>query len=112
MDVLFKQLDETLEAPAYARPGDAGLDLRAAEGGTLLPFERALVPCGIALAVPEGYAGLIIPRSGLGGTTGHLHRERPGPHRQRLPGETKVPLINLDPRRCSINEKGERIAHS
>ena len=49
MDVLFKQLDETLEAPDYARPGDAGLDLRAAEGGALLPFERALVPCGIAL---------------------------------------------------------------
>ena len=87
MDVLFKQLDETLEAPAYARPGDAGLDLRAAEGGTLLPFERALVPCGIALAIPEGYAGLIGYR-----------------------GEIKVPLINLDPTEVFNYEKGERIA--
>ena len=96
MDVLFKQLDETLEAPAYARPGDAGLDLRAAEGGTLLPFERALVPCGIALAIPEGYAGLIIPRRGLI-DSGYR-------------GEIKVPLINLDPTEVFNYEKGERIA--
>ena len=78
MEVLFKQLDETLEAPAYARPGDAGLDLRAAEGGTLLPFERALVPCGIALAIPEGYAGLIIPRSGLAARQGISIVNAPG----------------------------------
>ena len=97
MDVLFKQLDETLEAPAYARPGDAGLDLRAAEGGTLLPFERALVPCGIALAVPEGYAGLIIVNA-------------PGLIDSGYRGEIKVPLINLDPTEVFNYEKGERIA--
>ncbi|MCI8424855.1 MAG: dUTP diphosphatase, partial [Adlercreutzia sp.] len=63
MDVSYTLLDEALPAPAYAHPGDAGLDLRAAVGGTLEPFERRLVPCGFALAIPDGYAGLVIPRS-------------------------------------------------
>lgn len=63
MDVLFKQLDETLEAPAYARPGDAGLDLRAAEGGTLCHSSGHSCPAVSPLAVPEGYAGLIIPEA-------------------------------------------------
>ncbi len=110
MEVLFKQLDETLEAPAYARPGDAGLDLRAAEGGMLLPFERALVPCGIALAIPEGYAGLIIPRSGLAARQGISIVNAPGLIDSGYRGEIKVPLINLDPTETFNYEKGERIA--
>ena len=110
MEVLFKQLDETLEAPAYARPGDAGLDLHAAEGGTLLPFERALVPCGIALAIPEGYAGLIIPRSGLAARQGISIVNAPGLIDSGYRGEIKVPLINLDPTETFNYEKGERIA--
>ena len=104
MEVLFKQLDETLEAPAYARPGDAGLDLRAAEGGTLLPFERALV------AIPEGYAGLIIPRSGLAARQGISIVNAPGLIDSGYRGEIKVPLINLDPTETFNYEKGERIA--
>lgn len=68
------------------------------------------MPCGIALAVPEGYAGLIIPRSGLGGTTGHLHRDAPGLIDSGYRGEIKVPLINLDPTEVFNYEKGERIA--
>ena len=63
MDVLFKQLDETLEAPAYARPGDAGLDLRAAEGGTLLPFERALVPAVSPWPFPRAMRGSSFPEA-------------------------------------------------
>ena len=110
MEVLFKQLDETLEAPAYARPGDAGLDLRAAEGGTLLPFERALVPCGIALAIPEGYAGLIIPRSGLAARQGISIVNAPGLIDSGYRGEIKVILVNLDPHDSFDIHIGDRIA--
>ena len=60
-----KRLDETLDMPAYAYVGDAGLDLRAAEDAVLAPFERKLVSCGIAIAIPQGYAGFVLPRSGL-----------------------------------------------
>lgn len=57
MDVSITVLDEKLPAPQYAHPGDAGLDLRAAVAGTLNPFERMTVPCGFAMAIPDGYAG-------------------------------------------------------
>lgn len=81
-----------------------------AEGGTLLPFERALVPCGIALAIPEGYAGLIIPRSGLAARQGISIVNAPGLIDSGYRGEIKVPLINLDPTETFNYEKGERIA--
>ena len=63
--VPIKRLDETLEVPRYAYEGDAGVDLRAAEDFSLKPFERKLVPTGIAIALPRGYAGFVMPRSGL-----------------------------------------------
>ena len=63
--VPVQQLDAALPLPAYARDGDAGLDLYAAETVTLAPGARALVPTGIALAIPPGFAGLVLPRSGL-----------------------------------------------
>lgn len=110
MDVLFKRLDETLEAPAYARPGDAGLDLRAAEAGVLEPFERALVPCGVALAIPDGYAGFIVPRSGLAARHGISIVNAPGLIDSGYRGEIKVPLVNLDPNEAFSYEKGDRIA--
>lgn len=112
MDVLFKQLDETLEAPAYARPGDAGLDLRAAEGGTLLPFERALVPCGIALAVPEGYAGLIIPRSGLAARQGISIVNAPGLIDSGYRGRSRCRSSISIQRRCSITKRASASPNS
>jgi dUTP pyrophosphatase len=63
--VHIKRLDKGVELPAYAYEGDAGLDLRAAEDVILAPFERALIPTGLAIALPDGYAGFVQPRSGL-----------------------------------------------
>ena len=61
----IKRLDPTVELPTYAYEGDAGLDLRSNEDVTLAPFERRLVGTGLAIAIPEGYAGFVQPRSGL-----------------------------------------------
>lgn len=110
MDVSYTLLDSSLQAPAYAHPGDAGLDLRAAVAGVLQPFERALVPCGIALAIPDGYAGLVIPRSGLAAKHGVSIVNAPGLIDSGYRGEIKVTLVNLDPREPFLYEKGDRIA--
>ena len=80
--VPIKRLDETLEVPRYAYEGDAGVDLRAAEDFSLKPFERKLVPTGIAIALPRGYAGFVMPRSGL---AVDIYRQHAGTYRQRLP---------------------------
>lgn len=110
MDVSYTLLDEALPAPAYAHPGDAGLDLRAAVGGTLEPFERRLVPCGFALAIPDGYAGLVIPRSGLAAKHGISIVNAPGLIDSGYRGEIMVSLINLDGKQAFTFEKGDRIA--
>lgn len=110
MDVFFTLLDSSLQAPAYAHPGDAGLDLRAAAAGVLQPFERALVPCGIALAIPDGYAGLVIPRSGLAAKHGVSIVNAPGLIDSGYRGEVKVSLVNLDSHETFRYEKGDRIA--
>ena len=110
MDVSYTLLDEALPAPAYAHPGDAGLDLRAAVGGTLEPFERRLVPCGFALAIPDGYAGLVIPRSGLAAKHGISIVNAPGLIDSGYRGEIMVSLINLDGKQAFTFEKGARIA--
>lgn len=110
MDAMIHLLDETLLAPAYAHPGDAGLDLRAAEDGTLQPFERALVPCGFAMAIPEGFAGLVIPRSGLAAKHGISIVNAPGLVDSGYRGEIKVALVNLDAHESFSYKKGDRIA--
>lgn len=110
MDVLFKQLDETLEAPAYARPGDAGLDLRAAEGGHAFALRAGTRALRYRLGRSRGLCGAHHSPKRPGGTTGHLHRERPGLIDSGYRGEIKVPLINLDPTEVFNYEKGERIA--
>lgn len=110
MDVSIKCLDGGLPAPAYARPGDAGLDLRAAISGTLAPFERMTVPCGFAMAIPEGYAGLVIPRSGLASRHGVSIVNAPGLVDSGYRGEIMVVLVNLDPHEAFAFEKGDRIA--
>ena len=82
--------------PSYAYPGDAGVDLRAVESVSLAPFERALVPTGLAIAIPEGYAGFVQPRSGLAIKQGVTVLNTPGLIDSHYRGELKVALINLD----------------
>jgi len=95
--------------PAYARPGDAGLDLCAAEPVTLAPGARALVPTGIAVAIPPGYAGLVLPRSGLALRHGVTVLNAPGLIDAGYRGEVKVLLVNHD-REPAAFARGDRIA--
>lgn len=105
------RLDEGLELPAYAHAGDAGLDLRAtvavdvAAGGG-----RALVPTGIAVALPEGYAGFVLPRSGNALHRGLTVANAPGLIDCAYRGEVQVILLNTDPHEDVRIERGERIA--
>ena len=97
LPVPLHALDPGLAPPAYAQPGDAGADLRTAVDVTLAPGERALVPTGVALAIPEGHAGFVHPRSGLAVRHGLSVVNAPGTIDAGYRGEIKVPLINLDP---------------
>lgn len=106
----IKRLDPTVELPSYAYDGDAGLDLRSNEGVTLAPFERRLVGTGLAIAIPEGYAGFVQPRSGLALREGLSMANTPGLIDAHYRGELKVCAINLDPSKSIHIERGERIA--
>ena len=105
-----KRLDETLDMPAYAYVGDAGLDLRAAEDAVLAPFERKLVSCGIAIAIPQGYAGFVLPRSGLAAKHGISIVNAPGLIDSNYRGEIKAILVNLDAHNEFEIAHGDRIA--
>ncbi len=109
VEVLFESLNGA-EVPEYAMPGDAGADLRARVAVDLAPFQRALVPTGVALALPNGYVGLVHPRSGLAVKMGVTVLNAPGTIDAGYRGEIKVPLINLDPHEPVHFEPGERIA--
>ena len=106
----IKRLDPTVELPSYAYEGDAGLDLRAAESLTLQPGERRLVSTGLAIAIPEGYAGFVQPRSGLALKKGLSMANTPGLIDAHYRGELKVCAVNLDPKDPIQIERGERIA--
>jgi len=108
--VPIKRLADDLDLPAYAYPGDAGLDLRAAQSAVLMPFERAAIPCGIALGIPRGYAGFVLPRSGLAAKHGISIVNAPGLIDSDYRGEIKVILVNLDPHEPFEISKGDRIA--
>jgi len=108
--VAVLRLDPDLPLPAYARPGDAGLDLHAAETVTLKPGVRALVATGVALAIPEGYAGLVLPRSGLAVRHGVGVLNSPGLIDAGYRGELKVLLVNHDPATPVTVARGDRIA--
>lgn len=103
-------LDQGIDLPEYAYLGDAGVDLRATEDLQLAPFERALVPTGIAIALPSGYAGFVLPRSGLAIKHGISIVNAPGLVDSSYRGELKVALINLDPAQPFIVHRGDRIA--
>lgn len=106
----IKRLDPTVELPSYAYDGDAGLDLRSNEDVTLAPFERRLVGTGLAVAIPEGYAGFVQPRSGLALREGLSMANTPGLIDAHYRGELKACAINLDPSKSIHIERGERIA--
>lgn len=98
-----------LPAPAYAAPGDAGLDLRTVDGVTLFPGEKALVDTGFAIALPEGHVGLIHPRSGIAYKYGVTVLNTPGTIDAGYRGQVKVLLINFGDKVFNA-EPGDRIA--
>ncbi len=96
VQISLMRLDPELPAPSYAHPGDAGADLHSAVEVTLQPGERALVPTGIALALPEGLVALVHPRSGLAARHGISIVNAPGTIDAGYRGEVKVCLVNTD----------------
>ncbi|WP_099022775.1 dUTP diphosphatase [Mycolicibacterium palauense] len=104
------RLDPDLPMPERAHAGDAGVDLFSAQDLTLAPGRRALVPTGIAVAIPDGMVGLVHPRSGLAARVGLSIVNSPGTIDAGYRGEIKVSLINLDPSEPIVICRGDRIA--
>jgi dUTP pyrophosphatase len=110
LPVAIVRLDRDLPLPAYAHPGDAGADLMTSVDVSLAPGERALVPTGVALALPEGYVALVHPRSGLAARHGLSIVNTPGTIDAGYRGEIKVLLVNHDPAEPVELHRGDRIA--
>jgi len=109
-DLAVVRLDRELPLPSRAHDGDAGVDLFSAEDVELGPGQRALVPTGIAVAIPHGMVGLVHPRSGLAARVGLSIVNSPGTIDAGYRGEIKVALINLDPATPIVIRRGDRIA--
>jgi dUTP pyrophosphatase len=110
LEIQVQRLDPDLPLPAYAHPGDAGADLLTTVDVMLAPGERAMVPTGIAIALPEGYVALVHPRSGLAARHGLSIVNSPGTVDAGYRGEIKVMLINHDPVAPIELRRGDRIA--
>lgn len=110
LTVELKMLDEGIEAPSYAQPGDAGADLRSTIDLFLAPGERRLVPTGVAVALPFGTVGLIHPRSGLAAKHGITVVNAPGTIDAGYRGEIQVCLLNTDRDHGLAISRGDRIA--
>jgi dUTP pyrophosphatase len=108
--VEFKRLDPAVQLPRRARDGDAGLDLAANEDVKVGPGERAMVGTGLAVAIPPGYAGLVLPRSGLASRQGLTLANSPGLIDAGYRGEITIALVNLDPGQAVEVRRGDRIA--
>ena len=109
--VRIHRLDPGLPAPVYARPGDAGADLLAREDVVLAcGGGRSVVPTGVAVAIPEGYAGFVLPRSGLAARHGITCLNAPGLVDSGYRGELQVVLVNHDPAEDYAVRRGDRIA--
>lgn len=108
--VQIKMLDEGIEPPAYAKPGDAGADLRIVQDIDLAPGQRALVKTGLSLALPYGFVGLIHPRSGLAAKHGLTVVNAPGTVDAGYRGEVMVTLLNTDASEPITLKRGDRIA--
>ncbi|GLZ38761.1 dUTP diphosphatase [Actinokineospora sp. NBRC 105648] len=110
VEVLLTRMDPGVPVPSYARPGDAGLDLVTTADVVIAPGERVLVGTGVAIALPEGHAGFVHPRSGLAARLGLGVVNAPGTIDAGYRGEIKVCLINHDPRESIALRRGDRIA--
>jgi dUTP pyrophosphatase len=110
VDVLIVRLDPDLPLPAYALPGDAGFDICSRVDVTLAPGERVVVPTGLALALPDGYAAFVHPRSGLAARHGVTVVNAPGTIDAGYRGEVQVCLLNTDLRETVAVRRGDRIA--
>ena len=110
VEILIRRLDASVPLPSYAHPGDAGADLTTTVDVHLDPGERAMVPTGISIALPDGYAAFVHPRSGLAARCGISIVNAPGTVDAGYRGEVKVMLVNLDPREPVTLSRGDRIA--
>ncbi|SED05178.1 deoxyuridine 5'-triphosphate nucleotidohydrolase [Nocardioides exalbidus] len=110
LDIDVVRLDPDLPLPTYAHPGDAGADLHTTIDVSLAPGERALVPTGLSIALPDGYVALVHPRSGLAARHGLSIVNTPGTVDAGYRGEIKVMLINHDPAETVALQRGDRIA--
>jgi len=110
VEVAVHRLDPEQPLPAYAHPGDAGADLSAAEDVVLPPGGRAVVGTGLAVAVPEGFAAFVHPRSGLAARHGIALVNAPGTIDAGYRGEVRVILVNTDPTEPFTVRRGDRIA--
>jgi dUTP pyrophosphatase len=110
VEVLVQRLDPGVPLPAYALPGDAGADVVTTVDAELAPGERAVLPTGLALALPEGYAVFVHPRSGLAARCGMSLVNAPGTVDSGYRGEVKVIVINHDPVAPLKLTRGDRIA--
>ena len=110
VDVLIKRLDPDLPLPARSHPGDAAVDLMAATDVDLAPGARAVVPTGVAIALPDGYAAFVHPRSGLAARHGVTLVNAPGTVDAGYRGEIRVTLLNTDPATAVSFQRGDRIA--
>ncbi|MFD3423799.1 dUTP diphosphatase [Streptomyces decoyicus] len=110
VDVLLRRLDADVPVPSYGHPGDAGVDLVTTEAAELAPGERAVLPTGVSIALPDGYAAFVHPRSGLAARCGLALVNAPGTVDAGYRGEIKVIVVNLDPRESVRFERFDRIA--
>jgi dUTP pyrophosphatase len=110
VEVLIRRLDAGVPLPEYAHPGDAGADLTTTVDVRLEPGERAVVPTGLGIALPEGYVAFVHPRSGLAARCGVSIVNTPGTVDAGYRGEIKVVLVNLDPAEPVTLRRGDRIA--
>ena len=109
-DLPFRRLNPGAELPEPAHPGDAGLDLRSTVDIEVRPGERAMVPTGVAVAIPEGHAGLLLPRSGLASKLGLTLVNAPGLIDAGYRGEVTCAVVNLDTEQPVLIARGDRIA--
>jgi dUTP pyrophosphatase len=110
MELPFRKLRPEAPLPSYARPGDAGLDLAAAIDAEIGPGERVMIPTGVAVAIPPGHAGLVLPRSGLASREGLTLANSPGLIDAGYRGEVTCAVVNLDRERTVSIKRGDRIA--
>jgi dUTP pyrophosphatase len=110
IEIRVLRLDPSVPLPAYSHPGDAGADLVTTVAAVLAPGERAVLPTGLAMAIPYGYAAFVHPRSGLAASLGVSLVNSPGTIDAGYRGEIKVIAVNLDPREPVRFSAGDRIA--